>query len=322
MNGLLCNILSFCILNKQKRHNFRNKHNTNKRLNKMLFDIENKVLFLKYIIDNTIDIKKFPSQLSKNINQQVNLELLNIFDKICRKYGLRYWLDFGTLIGAVRHNGFIPWDDDVDVGMPRKDYEKFLNIVKNFPKEHNIGIFFENKNINFLVAKFVYSGLPGMIDIFPYDQYFKEDIESNFSEKYDKVIDIYGKEILKIDKNSIIKEHSDIAKRILNEYILKNKIENEKGFLFWGLEFKHHWDNKVFLYDTIFPLQECKFENLCLFIPNNYDKYLKSIYGDYTVFPDYTHNHEIAFHDIVNSSKNNEFEMNFNNLKTISANWK
>lgn len=100
MNRLLCNILAFCILDKQKRHIFRDKHNVNKRIG----ILEDKVSFLKYIVDNAIDIKNFPSKLSENINQQINFELLNIFDKICRKYNLKYWLDFGTLIGAVRHN--------------------------------------------------------------------------------------------------------------------------------------------------------------------------------------------------------------------------
>ncbi len=57
------------------------------------------------------------------------MELLVVFDGICRKHGLRYSLAYGTLLGAVRHKGFIPWDDDVDVTMPRPDYEKLLEMV-------------------------------------------------------------------------------------------------------------------------------------------------------------------------------------------------
>ena len=58
--------------------------------------------------------------------QNVQIEILNIIDNICRENGLRYSLYAGTLLGAVRHNGFIPWDDDLDVCMPREDYNKFI----------------------------------------------------------------------------------------------------------------------------------------------------------------------------------------------------
>ena len=61
----------------------------------------------------------------------VELDILNKFIQICEKYNLSYFADAGTLLGAVRHNGFVPWDDDVDVIMPRDDYEKFLSIVKD-----------------------------------------------------------------------------------------------------------------------------------------------------------------------------------------------
>ena len=58
--------------------------------------------------------------------QLVELDILRDIDKVCREHGIRYFLDSGTLLGAVRHGGFIPWDDDVDLGMPRHDYERFL----------------------------------------------------------------------------------------------------------------------------------------------------------------------------------------------------
>jgi len=58
--------------------------------------------------------------------QNTMLKLLLAFDKICQENQLTYWLDHGTLLGAVRHQGFIPWDDDLDVSMPREDYEKLV----------------------------------------------------------------------------------------------------------------------------------------------------------------------------------------------------
>lgn len=61
---------------------------------------------------------------------ETNLKILKEIDRICRKYKIQYMLDAGTLLGAVRHQGFIPWDDDADVAFTRKNYEAFLKVVK------------------------------------------------------------------------------------------------------------------------------------------------------------------------------------------------
>ena len=63
--------------------------------------------------------------------QLVQLHLLHVFDRVCKENGLRYLLEGGTLLGAMRHDGFIPWDDDLDVGMPLEDYKRFLRIADN-----------------------------------------------------------------------------------------------------------------------------------------------------------------------------------------------
>lgn len=74
--------------------------------------------------------------------QEYELKILSEFHKICEENNLRYILDYGTLLGAVRHKGFIPWDDDVDVGMPRKDYEKFKEIAPSVLPRNMV---FQNK---------------------------------------------------------------------------------------------------------------------------------------------------------------------------------
>ena len=66
--------------------------------------------------------------------KSIELEMLKFIDEVCKKEGLRYFLCGGTLLGAVRHHGFIPWDDDIDIFMPRPDYEKLIELTKD-PKE-------------------------------------------------------------------------------------------------------------------------------------------------------------------------------------------
>ena len=69
----------------------------------------------------------------------IQLGILDYFSSFCEKNGLKWWLDFGTLIGAVRHKGFIPWDDDIDVSMLREDYEKLKKLFNERSKEETGG---------------------------------------------------------------------------------------------------------------------------------------------------------------------------------------
>ena len=95
----------------------------------------------------------------KNDNEKVQLltlELLKVYIQICEKYHLRYYFTGGALIGVLRHHGFIPWDDDIDVGMPRKDYEKFLRIMQKHPiKGYGICNRYTNPDWHFAMSQFV-----------------------------------------------------------------------------------------------------------------------------------------------------------------------
>lgn len=127
------------------------------------------------------------SLLSQREVQQLLSEMLEAFANYCERHHLRYYLVGGTLLGAVRHQGFIPWDDDIDVGMPRPDYERFLDLCESEPiaeqiavrsdRDHTLsapycelvhtGTRLERQTSEYIYEK--YQTLQLFIDIFPQD---------------------------------------------------------------------------------------------------------------------------------------------------------
>ena len=91
-----------------------------------------------------------------NQQQEKLLKILSWFHEYCGRYDLRYYVLGGTMLGAVRHNGFIPWDDDIDVGMPRSDYERLRELSKSIKNQGNYLIEFpgeDNPEYSYFAAK-------------------------------------------------------------------------------------------------------------------------------------------------------------------------
>ncbi len=102
--------------------------------------IETKLKFAASFFDEEEQCGFYITRKRKEV-RAIQLDLLHEFDQVCRKHNLRYYMDAGTLLGAVRHKGFIPWDDDVDVIMFRKDYNSLLKIA---PDEFHHPYFFQH----------------------------------------------------------------------------------------------------------------------------------------------------------------------------------
>ena len=272
-----------------------------------------KTLFLYY------DLK--PRGLLKQ-NHDLNQELLNFAINVCDKYGLDYWLDCGTLLGATRHDGFIPWDDDVDIAMIRKDYNVFIDVIADEINKHGLTdyIFLP---INIYHAKpipiiqLLYTGgIKGAIlaglDVGPYD--FIGNIENCNAKTFREV----QKSVFNKNRNGT---HIKIA---VEEYLEKFNISFEKenyiipgvecGYgVFKGLNFK------IFDANQIYPLKTIKWEGKYYKCPNNPDYYLSHVYGDYQNIPKIIKHHHRRFENFENTNKYEIYEKHISNLKEINS---
>lgn len=219
--------------------------------------------------------------------QKANLGLLKIFDNLCKENNLCYWLDFGTLLGAKRHNGFIPWDDDIDVGMPRGDYEEIIELfhsrIEAYPElSFKFSCNYRNKCFVKLGHK---DSLNIFIDIFPYDYYYKSADSEEKAEISQKIAKLIKPNFFRCFKDE--DKTREYLKRRTEKYILEGNAasNNSSPSLFWGIDFPHKWVNKVYDYENIFPLSNIEFESTNFPAPNMPHEILTSIYGDYMKIP-------------------------------------
>lgn len=228
-----------------------------------------------------------PAEGELRLIQKANAELLKIFHDICQENKLQYWIDFGTLLGAVRHKGFIPWDDDIDVGMPREDYEKLIQLFQN----NEIGnadlfLLFENNKNNKCFAKIMHRKSENMfLDIFPYDLYHSKLSDEEKTTLSERIV-----EARKNRPNSSNRTESAMRAHFAEtttNIILDGKTPNkeEKPAIFMAIDFPHNWKNKVYDWENIFPLKEILFEDKKFLAPNKFEEVLTSIYGDYMKIP-------------------------------------
>jgi len=242
--------------------------------------------------------------------QDEMLRLLKIVDRICIDNGIEYWLDHGTLLGSIRQESFIPWDDDLDICLMHKDYIKLLSYLQE-EADNNKNIFLlfnSNKGVNqywceyLCSTKYVfgYSGknvTPVRIDIFPMksispsDKYKDKSINSiaQYFCRGDK------KGLRGLDKKYIKKEISEALaeKKSFMSYYNKSYMSSCNKTQLDSLVTYSYGDsiNKgldYFRYSDIFPLSKVKFEDSIFFAPRNYKKYLTMIYGAYTKLPPFS----------------------------------
>lgn len=239
--------------------------------------------------------------------QLVMLRLLKIFDHICKKHGLKYWLDAGTLLGARRHGGFIPWDDDLDVMMPLPDYQKLLEIA---PGELPYDIFFQTNETDpeheidwaKLRDRFSYMDDPG--GPYPYSQGIPIDIFPAFVQTkrqfkfriLNNVLPPFSNPPYRTSKRFSFMHnmHNLIIGIMQRIFILFMKAPSlKKGWISWGEKCKTRgwvynpslpW-YQFFPLDIVEPLGKIKFEDAEFPAPNNVEEYLRIYYGEWQTPP-------------------------------------
>ena len=199
-----------------------------KLLNRESFTTYNNVEY-----SNNLTIKDIKA-LKKG--QKIMTKMFKEFDSICRKHKIKYWCIGGTLIGALRHKGWIPWDGDIDIGMIKKDHDKFITVNKELPNDIE---FSEPTNkpcskLRSTKAKYIYTK--------------------------------WG-------------NNWDTNKGVMIDIFVFKQMKSNPNTYFGGGPIKSHKK------DVIFPLKEIMFEDIKVYIPNDYNTFLSKNYGSYMELP-------------------------------------
>lgn len=241
--------------------------------------------------------------------QMTELEILKDFDKLCEKYGLEYFLEGGTLLGAVRHGGFIPWDDDIDVLMPRADYEKLLalyqknclegyyfqcietdknywNFFGKIRKEGTLFVTKEEKDIQ------THQGV--FIDIFPIDpvkkksfrlilaDYFQPFIRSVLSRREGMEIRSSKKrtELMWTMFQFLLKPFSNKVLQKIGNMLVKKEIKGICRYYYRSpISRPDKQMNRYWPMDKVYPAKKLNFEGYEFPVFSDYRWYLEQLYG-------------------------------------------
>ena len=226
------------------------------------------------------------------------LEILKVLDGICKEHNIEWWLSSGTLLGAARHQGFIPWDDDIDIVMLRKDFKRFDKIMRNYQSE-----------------EFVYHSMSTDVDyVYIFSKFRKRQGDAGEEHRRSKFYKYKGPfvDIFCIEKTNYFAARASS--------IIYNNLQHLTSYVRWswlrrplillvnllclgiivpllrlvGLinpSGEYHytlglgWGRHKFFMEHTFPLGRAKFEGVEFPVPKDMDAYLRQVYGDWRKLP-------------------------------------
>ncbi len=258
-------------------------------------------------------VEAYPGDSLKRV-QQIQTEILRIVSLVCDEFDLTWFADGGTCLGAVRHGGFIPWDDDVDIAMPLKDYRTFLKVAPQvLPEEYGVYTPSTTDNYPPLFAKVYKKGTRFIgkemaeagfdegifIDIFAYARL---DSNPKKAEKQVKRAAFWSRmSYLRALPHPIIPKNVPFKKlvggalagahTVVNRTYTAQAIEQNLYKVFAAGDGKGQWTDifytlwGTFDEDELFPPVPAPFGNITIMLPHNADAFLTKMYGDYMQEP-------------------------------------
>ena len=248
--------------------------------------------------------KKLPKAVGNDrLVQLACLQLMRDFDEFCRTNDLTYWMSDGTLLGAVRHGGFIPWDDDVDLGMLRSDVNKIIQLTANDDRFMITEVFDHIVTCRQVRFRYRDERIPCFLDLFIFDLGTVDpdeapDLIARDRARLKDALADEGRIAAWNDENPYIDADTTegvIIKTAFNKLVVEAYGDN--GFLthdpaqaksvIWAIDNfegntgrSHHYE-----YGTIFPVAELSFEGCPFSAPNDPESALLTLYGDYRSLP-------------------------------------
>lgn len=243
-------------------------------------------------------------RLSVNELRKIQIEILDVVDEFCKKNKIDYWINCGTLIGAIRHKGYIPWDDDIDLGMLRADYDKFSELFNKTNTRYRFLCIENEKNFYCPYGKvadtmtYMKDGHADSyinIDIFVYDHapMQKSEIDKMFN-KRDIYRKLYYRQVLPVDSKigCLKKLESYLIKGVLGlvpkTFFIKKMICNSKLYEKEAAMYVGDFvgtTNTICDINTVKDFVDVEFEGKFYKAPIGYDKWLKAFYGNYMELP-------------------------------------
>lgn len=241
--------------------------------------------------------------------KKVLIKTFEAFIDFCKTHNIHFVAAYGTVLGAVRHKGLIPWDDDIDVMMDRRNYERFVNLKSSPSLGHYEICCHGDKHYPYPFAKFcdatttvmesfgnlVFKCVHGVyIDVFPIDEVGEEERAKVLKRRYRRVTHKYQTGQICILPNEMRLVFPGLKKlyyRLLRRYLSKRMLKmerliaHERGdkMMYYRsmIPYENSLLEKSWIYDTI----DVAYEQLTIPIPRDYDAYLSRNYGDYMTPP-------------------------------------